>query len=198
MATMSETKDREAAGKESPWHTHSVLNQPPPLQGLDLFTTNVPLVEATEREGGSWALERAAELGRLVGGEPMEWGRLANENEPILKTHDRYGHRIDEVEFHPAWHQLMKLGVEHELHALPWRRPDQQGSHVGRAALYITAMQAEAGFACPITMTFAVLPALRAQPDLLAEWEPLVTASSPMTRARSPPPRRAARSRAWR
>ncbi|HTR89677.1 MAG TPA: acyl-CoA dehydrogenase family protein, partial [Solirubrobacteraceae bacterium] len=93
-------------------------------------------------------------------------------------TFDRYGHRIDEVEFHPAWHQLMAMGVEHELHALPWRELDKPATHVARAALYMTAMQAEAGFACPITMTFAVVPALRAQPELAAEWEPLVTATT--------------------
>jgi putative acyl-CoA dehydrogenase len=95
----------------------------------------------------------------------------------VLRTHDRYGHRIDEVEFHPAWHKLMTLGVEHELHSLPWTS-DEPFAHTARAALYMTAMQAEAGFACPITMTFAVVPALRAQPELAAEWEPLVTATS--------------------
>jgi putative acyl-CoA dehydrogenase len=112
-----------------------------------------------------------------VGGSPIEWGRLANENKPILRTFDRYGHRIDEVEFHPAWHQLMKMGVEHELHSLPWTS-DEPFVHTARAALYMTAMQAEAGFCCPITMTFAVVPALRAQPELAAEWEPLVTATT--------------------
>jgi putative acyl-CoA dehydrogenase len=161
----------------APYKTHSVSNQPPPLEGIDLFTSNLPLVEATQREGAEWVCERAAALGRLVGGEPQEWGRLANENKPQLHTHDRYGNRIDEVEFHPAWHRLMRLGVEHELHALPWRSAEP-AAHAARAALYMTAMQAEAGFACPITMTFAVLPALRAQPELLAEWEPLVTATT--------------------
>jgi putative acyl-CoA dehydrogenase len=170
---MSRTEEREV-----PWRTHTVRNQPPPLHGLDLFSSNTPLLEATAREGGAWILDRAAQLGRLVGGEPMEWGRLANENKPQLKTHDRYGNRIDEVEFHPAWHRLMKLGVEHELHALPWRHPDQPGAHVARTALYMTAMQAEAGYACPITMTFAVIPALRAQPELLAEWQPYITSTS--------------------
>jgi putative acyl-CoA dehydrogenase len=160
------------------WQTHTVANQVPPLQGVDVFSSNTPLVEATSREGASWVLERASELGVIVGGEPQQlWGRLANENKPILHTHDRYGNRIDEVEFHPAWHQLMKLGIEHELHALPWRS-GEPSAHVARAALYMTAMQAEAGFACPITMTFAVVPALRAQPELLAEWEPLVTATT--------------------
>jgi putative acyl-CoA dehydrogenase len=169
MATLS---------KPAQWRTHTVANQVPPLEGIDVFSSNLPLVEATRREGADWAIERAAALGRRIGGEPQQyWGRLANENKPVLKTHDRYGNRIDEVEFHPAWHKLMTLGVENELHALPWRT-EQSGAHAARAALYMTAMQAEAGFACPITMTFAVLPALRAQPELLAEWGPLVTATS--------------------
>jgi putative acyl-CoA dehydrogenase len=161
----------------TPYKTHTVSNQPPPLEGIDLFSTNTPLVEAIRREGAEWALPRARALGELVGGEPLLWGRLANENRPLLRTHDRYGNRIDEVEFHPAWHQLMRLGVEHELHALPWRSP-RPGVHVARAAMYMTAMQAEAGFACPITMTFAAIPALRAQPELLAEWEPLLTSTA--------------------
>ena len=160
------------------WRTHTVFNQPPPLQGVDVFSSNLPLVEATEREGAGWVRERASQLGRLVGGEPQQlWGRLANENKPVLRTFDRYGNRIDEVEFHPAWHQLMKMGVEHELHSLPWTS-EEPYAHTARAALYMTAMQAEAGFACPITMTFAVVPALRAQPELAAEWEPLVTANT--------------------
>jgi putative acyl-CoA dehydrogenase len=117
-------------------------------------------------------------LGRFVGGLPQRfWGRLANENKPILHTHDCYGNRIDEVEFHPAWHKLMQMGVENELHSLPWTS-SESSAHVARAALYMTAMQAEAGFACPITMTFAVVPALRAQPELAAEWEPLITATT--------------------
>jgi putative acyl-CoA dehydrogenase len=161
----------------APWQTHTVFNQAPPLLGVDVFSSNLPLVEALAREGGDWISERASALGRTVGGAPQqEWGRLANENRPVLHTHDRYGNRIDEVEFHPAWHQLMRLGVEHELHSLPWTS-EEPAAHTARAALYMTAMQAEAGFACPITMTFAVVPALRAQPELAAEWEPLVTAT---------------------
>jgi putative acyl-CoA dehydrogenase len=161
--------------RDAPWRTHTVFNQPPPLEGVDVFSSNVALVEAVQREGGGWVRERAAELGRFVGGEPQQrWGRLANENKPVLRLFDRYGNRIDEVEFHPAWHQLMRMGVQHELHSLPWTS-EQPFPHVARAALYMTAMQAEAGFACPITMTFAVVPALRAQPELAAEWEPLLT-----------------------
>jgi putative acyl-CoA dehydrogenase len=107
----------------------------------------------------------------------MAWGERANIHTPVLRTHDRYGNRIDEVDFDPSWHQLMAAGVRDELHALPWRT-DREGAHVARAALYMTAMQAEAGFACPTTMTFAAIPALRAQPELAAEWEPLLTATS--------------------
>jgi putative acyl-CoA dehydrogenase len=158
-----------------PYETHTVFNQAPLLEGVDVFQSNVPLVEAVQREGAGWIAERASQLGRFVGGEPQQqWGRLANENKPVLRTHDRYGHRIDEVEFHPAWHNLMKMGVEHELHSLPWTS-SEPAPHAARAGLYMTAMQAEAGFCCPITMTFAVVPALRAQPELAAEWEPLVT-----------------------
>jgi putative acyl-CoA dehydrogenase len=163
---------------EAPFQTHAVFNQPPPLEGVDVFESNTPLVEAVQREGAGWVAERASALGRFVGGEPqLQWGRLANENKPILRTFDRYGHRIDEVEFHPAWHKLMAMGVEHELHSLPWTS-DEPFAHTARAALYMTAMQAEAGFCCPITMTFAVIPALRAQPELAAEWEPLLMSTT--------------------
>jgi putative acyl-CoA dehydrogenase len=174
MATVSQSALESAA----PWRTHTVFNQPPPLEGVDVFASNTALVEATQREGAGWVLERASELGRLIGGEPQQqWGRLANENKPVLRTHDRFGNRIDEVEFHPAWHKLMALGVGHELHSLPWTS-EEPFAHTARAALYMTAMQAEAGFCCPITMTFAAIPALRAQPELAAEWEPLLTATS--------------------
>jgi putative acyl-CoA dehydrogenase len=174
MATVSHSSREDAA----PWQTHTVFNQAPPLEGVDVFSSNLPLVEAVQREGAGWVTERASTLGRFVGGEPQQlWGRLANENKPVLRTFDRYGHRIDEVEFHPAWHQLMTMGVENELHSLPWTS-EEPSPHAARAALYMTAMQAEAGYACPITMTFAVVPALRAQPELAAEWEPLVTATT--------------------
>ena len=168
----------------APWKTHDVTNQPPPLRDVDLFSTNVPLVEAVRREGAEWVLPRGAELGREIGGEPLEWGRLANENRPVLHTHDRYGHRVDEVEYHPAYHDLMRLWTRNELHSLPWTS-DRAGAHVARASLFMTAIHAEAGVACPMTMTFAVVPALRACPELAAEWEPLVTATTydPLLRA---------------
>jgi putative acyl-CoA dehydrogenase len=174
MATISQAPRESAA----PWQTHTVFNQVPPLEEVDVFLSNLPLVEAVEREGAGWVRERASALGRFVGGDPQQlWGRLANENKPVLRTHDRYGNRIDEVEFHPAWHKLMQLGVEHELHSLPWTS-EEPFAHTARAAMYLTAIQAESGFACPITMTFAVVPALRAQSELATEWEPLITATS--------------------
>ncbi len=174
MATIPQSTGDAA----TPFKTHEVFNQVPPIGDIDVFSTNRPLVEATQREGAGWVLDRAAELGRFVGGAPQqEWGRQANENPPVLRTFDRYGHRIDEVEFHPAWHQLMRMGVENELHSLPWTS-SEPAPHAARAALYMTAMQAEAGYACPITMTFAVVPALRAQPELAAEWEPLLMSTS--------------------
>jgi len=155
--------------------THAVTNQPPPLEDVNLFATHLPLVEALEREGAGWAGARALDVGAAWGAEPLRWGFAANEHPPRLRTHDRYGHRIDEVEFHPAWHRLMALASEHELHSLPWTTIEA-GGHVARAALYLTATQAEAGFACPITMTFAAVPALRTEPAVAAEWEPLLMA----------------------
>ena len=152
-------------------------NQPPPLAGYDLYCENRPLVEAVAREGGGWADAELRALGTLLGGEPLEWGRLANEHPPKLHTHDRFGERIDEVEFHPAWHELLRLGVEHGLHASPWREP-RPGAHVARAAAFATLAQVEAGVGCPLSMTFASVPALRADPDLADEWLPLLTSTA--------------------
>jgi putative acyl-CoA dehydrogenase len=157
--------------------THEVANQAPPLEDRNLFEDHAALQEAIEREGAGWARERLQAQGAFWGGEPMRWGFEANEHPPVLQTHDRYGNRRDEVEFHPAWHALMRAGVEHELHALPWRT-DRPGAHAARAAAYICSTQAEAGFSCPITMTFAAVPALRVQPDVADEWVPRLTATT--------------------
>ncbi len=159
---------------ETPNPTREVFNQPPPLEGYNLYLQNRPLVEATHREGAGWAEERLIAMGDEAGGEPLEWGRLANENPPVLKTHDRYGNRIDEVEFHPAWHWLMDMSVRHATHALPWieQRP---GAHAARAAIMLTGSAVESGHGCPISMTYAAIPALRKQPDVAAEWEPRLT-----------------------
>jgi putative acyl-CoA dehydrogenase len=153
--------------------THQVENQPPPLEGYDLFATDRALREGLAREGAAWAEERVRAFGRVLGDpRTLELGRLANRHPPELRTHDRFGHRIDEVEFHPAWHEVMRLAVAHEVHALPWREP-RPGAHVARAALLSLLAQVEAGACCPITMTFACVPALRAEPEVAKEWEPL-------------------------
>jgi putative acyl-CoA dehydrogenase len=157
--------------------THAVENQPPPLPELNLFESDRVLTDAVVKEGGGWAAARLAALGALVGSERVqELGRLANRQLPELKTHDRFGNRIDEVAFHPAWHELMTIGREAEIHALPWSRPEP-GSQVARAALAFLMNQAESGVCCPLAMTFAGVASLREAPDLAAVWEPPLTAA---------------------
>ena len=156
--------------------THEVLNQPPPLEGYDPLAADAALSEGIRREGAEWALERIRKVGALATGPAMTWGIQANRCLPELRTHDRFGHRIDEVEYHPAWHQLMETSIASELHALPWRSP-REGAHVARAAMYYLFSQAEAGHCCPVTMTFAVVPALRSQPDVAQEWLPRITST---------------------
>ena len=158
--------------------THEVTNQAPSMAGRNLFTDHAALVEGLEREGAGWAHDRLVSTGATWGsGEVAEWARQANENPPVLRTHDRYGHRIDEVDFHPAWHSLMKLSSESGAHSLPWTEP-RAGAHVARTAGGICGGQVEAGHGCPITMTFAAIPALRANPDVLDEWGPLLLANA--------------------
>jgi putative acyl-CoA dehydrogenase len=152
-----------------------VLNQPPELEGRNLFTENVALVEAVRREGAEHQVDHLTALG-AEGGEAAarELGRLANENPPVLQTHDRFGRRIDEVEFHPAWHELLDLSVRHGTHAFPWREPGP-GAHVTRAAMMLCGSGLESGHGCPISMTYAAVPVLRRQPELAEEWEPRLT-----------------------
>jgi putative acyl-CoA dehydrogenase len=152
--------------------THDVLNQPPPLEDYDLFASDRALVEAVEREGGGWAAAELSALGRRLGsGETIALGFAANRYPPELKTFDRYGHRRDEVVFHPAWHRLMALAVEAGLHAAPWAEP-RPGAHVARAAGAFMLVQIESGVQCPITMTYGAVPALRRDAALAAEWLP--------------------------
>lgn len=156
--------------------THEVLNQPPLLGRYNLFTTDTPLREALDREQAAWARDRVTSLGAMLSGDPVQWGIQANTYTPVLRTHDRFGHRIDEVDYHPAWHSLMQLAVENELHALPWRQP-QPGAHVARAALFYMQSEIEAGHGCPISMTYSSIPALRLQPDVASEWEPRIASN---------------------
>jgi putative acyl-CoA dehydrogenase len=160
---------------QSSTSTHEVLNQPPPLQDYSVFTSDTALCEGVLREGAEWAGEWLREIGAVAGSaEAIAQGFAANENPPELHTHDRFGHRIDEVSFHPAWHWLMERAVGWGLHALPWREP-KRGAHVARAAGFFVWSQVESGHGCPISMTYAAVPALRAQPEVAAIWEPLFT-----------------------
>jgi putative acyl-CoA dehydrogenase len=150
-------------------------NQPPPLVDYNLFDADPPLRESLEREGASWAHELVHDLGRLAGTqEAIDWGFAANNNPPRLRTHDRFGERIDEVEFYPAWHELMKVAIGHGLHALPWRER-RPGAHAARAAAFYIWSQVEGGHGCPVSMTYAAVPALRKNQALAAEWEPRMT-----------------------
>jgi putative acyl-CoA dehydrogenase len=165
MATIDERR-----GVSGP-ATHEVFNQPPPLEGYNAFEADRVLVEALRREGAEWAEESTRNLGAICGRpQTLRLGVEANENPPKLRTHDRFGNRIDEVAFHPAWHELLGLGVSHGLHALPWREP-KPGAHVARQAMFMLLGQVEAGVGCPISMTYSVIPALRTQPELAEEWE---------------------------
>ncbi|WP_330356815.1 acyl-CoA dehydrogenase family protein [Streptomyces sp. JL3001] len=156
--------------------THTVTNQPPPLVGYDVYTTDRALSEAVGRHVAPELLDEVGEelaaFGRTCGSaQVQEWGVLANENPPRLRTHDRYGHRIDEVDFHPSWHRLLGKGVSAGLTAA-WVRP---AGHVRRAAAFLLWTQVEAGNGCPLSMTHAAVPALRTDPGLAAEWEPRLT-----------------------
>ena len=158
--------------------SHEVLNQPPPLIDYNPFAIDRALRDAVAREGAGWACAELEEFGRITGGaEAMAWAIQANENPPVLHTHDRYGHRRDAVEFHPSWHQLMRLAVAHGIHNLPWARPCP-GAHVARAALAMLALENEAGHVCPISMTYSAVPVLRRDPALAGEWEPRIHSTS--------------------
>jgi putative acyl-CoA dehydrogenase len=158
------------------YSTHEVTNQPPPLAGHDVAADDT-LLAAVGREGAGWALEDVHALGRLAGSEQaQQLGRLAERYPPVLRTHDRYGRRIDEVEFNPAWHELMTIAVRNGLHAAPWRH-DRTGAHVARAAKMYVWGNVDPGHTCPISMTYAVVPALRANAALAADFEPLLASA---------------------
>ncbi|HYG26798.1 MAG TPA: isovaleryl-CoA dehydrogenase [Caulobacteraceae bacterium] len=150
--------------------THEVFNQPGEFAGRDLFATDLVLKEAAIREGGEWVEGPLSALGRAVGSEQvLEWGEQANRFAPELITFDRYGRRVDEARFHPAYHQLMALAMEHRIHDIAWTA-GRPGGHVAHAALLALFTEAEAGVMCPISMTYAAVPALRRQPDVADPW----------------------------
>lgn len=153
--------------------THVVTNQVPPLTGYNPATSPV-LMEALIREGGGWGADEVTELGAIAGSATAQrWGDLADRNRPVLHSHDRYGHRVDEIEYDPAYHELMRIAIGHGLHAAPWA-DDRPGAHVVRAAK-MGVWTPEPGHVCPISMTYAVVPALRHNPALAKDYEPLLT-----------------------
>lgn len=156
--------------------THSLTNLSNELCDYNMFTQDKALVAAVTREGAQWAQDALTDFGKLTGSaQYLELGHLANKHIPEFESHDRFGNRIDQVNFHPAYHQFMKTAIEHGLHASPWTAPGP-GAHVARAAKTYLHTQVEAGHGCPITMTFAAVPTLRLQPDLASVWEPKITA----------------------
>jgi len=157
--------------------THTVENQATPLADYDAFATDPALQEALQREGGGWARDQVAAYGPIAGGELLHLGFQANEHKPVFKPFDRYGHRIDQVEFHPSYHRIMELGVRHGVPNFAWRHADRPGANVARAALAYLHMQPEQGNNCPLTMTYACVPTLRKQAELVRDWLPRVTAS---------------------
>ncbi|WP_371569371.1 acyl-CoA dehydrogenase family protein [Streptomyces canus] len=154
--------------------THAVTNQPPPLTPYDASDDPV-LLEGLRREGAGWAEEGIRRLGLRAGSaESQEWADQANRHEPVLRTHDRYGNRVDEVDFHPSWHHLMRAAVAEGLAGTPWSE-DRPGAHVARTAGGLVWGHTEAGHGCPTSMTYAAIPALRKEPELAKVYEPLLT-----------------------
>ncbi len=155
----------------------AVLNQAPPLEPVNLFDLDLALREALDREGGGWGADRVREVGAVAGGaEAREHARRAERNVPVLHTHDRYGNRIDAVELDSSWHWLLRGAVERGMSGLPWREP-RHGAHVVRAAMFTIWGQLDGGVMCPVSMTYAAVPALRdGSVDLAAQWEPRLTA----------------------
>ena len=167
--------------RQSPGDIRLVTNQPPPLVGHNVITADLALVEAVTRHGSAEVVEDLVELGSEAGtAEAREHGILANENHPHLTPYDRYGNRIDEVRFHPSWHWLMERAVGHGLAAAPWEQ-QQAGSphaHVRRAAGFMAWSHTEPGHGCPISMTYASIPALRADDAIAKEWTPLLASTT--------------------
>src|SRR3990167_7747868 len=173
---MNALTDTIALPSQTLAETHRVENVSCELADYNMYAQDTALREAVQREGAAWADADLQRFGQLTGSaEYLEQGTLANKHPPELETHDRFGHRIDQVKFHPAYHRCMGTAIEHGLHSSPWTDP-KDGAHVARAAGNYLHTQVEAGHGCPITMTFAAIPALRLQSDLAALWEPKITA----------------------
>ncbi|MBN9061234.1 MAG: hypothetical protein BGP06_05535 [Rhizobiales bacterium 65-9] len=154
--------------------THEVLNQPPPLTDFDVYGADATLQRIVKTFDADWARDRLHRAGRSAGSaEVQEWARQANRFVPELRTHDRFGLRIDEIEFHPAWHELMTRAMADECHSLAWTEK-RKGAHVARSALAYVWNQGETGVMCPILMTYASTPVLEKNAAVAAEWLPRV------------------------
>ena len=155
--------------------THQVLNQPPPLEDYNAFDADVALQEALTREGGEWGIDRVRDFGAICGSaEAREQSRRAQRNPPRLLTHDRYGNRIDAIDYHPSFHWLLRLGIEREVPSLPWRT-SKPGAQVARGALFYLMNGLDTGPCCPVSINYAAVATLRQDPSLAAEWEERVT-----------------------
>ncbi|WP_053913153.1 acyl-CoA dehydrogenase family protein [Streptomyces sp. TP-A0875] len=174
MTTLAHEPYEESAGHPEGRATHEVTNQPPPLAPYDA-AEDTALLEGVRREGAGWAEKGLRRLGRRAGSaEAQEWGDLANRHAPELRTHDRYGNRVDEVDYHPSWHRLMRVAVGEGLAGAPWA-DDRPGAHVARTAGALVWGHTDAGHGCPTSMTYAAVPVLRRQPELAKVYEPLLT-----------------------
>jgi putative acyl-CoA dehydrogenase len=165
----------------TPFATHDVFNQSPPLQDLNLFTSDAALMDAVKREGATHALPGLSAFGAACGSaEAFERGRLANENPPRLRPFDSQGRRLDRIEFHPAYHECMQMSMAQGLHCSAWEhlsKPETQplaGANVARSAGTYMAIQMEAGHQCPMTMTNAAVPTLLMEPHLAKAWIPKI------------------------
>lgn len=165
----------ETLNVEAQASTHEVFNQATPLQDYNAFAGDSALREAVIRHGGDWGLDELNRYGReITAPEVIEWGFQANANKPEFDSHDRYGHRMDQVNYHPAYHQLMAMALREGLHSSPWTDP-KPGAQVVRAAKYYLHTQVESGHCCPITMTFAAVPSLKLTPAIAERWLAKVT-----------------------
>jgi putative acyl-CoA dehydrogenase len=155
------------------FHTHIVSNQATELADYNMFSSDPALSDAVNSQRAGWAKETLFGYGALAGGELLRLGFDANRNKPVLKTHDRFGHRLDEIDFHPSYHRIMQLGIEHGVANFAWRH-QREGSHVARAALLYLHGQAESGTCCPLTMTYAAVPTLRLNQNIANAWLPKI------------------------
>jgi putative acyl-CoA dehydrogenase len=155
--------------------THEVVNQPPPLVDYNAFEADPALGEALVREGGEWGLDRVRDFGATVASaEALAHAKRAQRNIPVLKTHDRYGNRVDEIDYDPSMHWMLRLGVEREINSLPWREP-RAGAHVVRAGMFHLFNQLDTGPCCPMSINYAAVPTMRQDPALAGEWEARLT-----------------------